>query len=109
MTEFQDQYTVFATAGQVWMMCASHMPFTRSWLVGYRPSLDVLIKQARQHDEREHQNRLTATCPMCRMTRSLPPDWQDIILASLPDDEQQQWDHKLRCRNDHDPEEMIIT
>jgi len=52
---------------------------------------------------------LTARCPGCKMERSLPAGWQDIIRGSMPPEEASAWDGELRCQNGHDPLVMKIS
>jgi hypothetical protein len=53
-TGFGDRYTVIPDSGVTELRCSSHSPEARRWPVGYHPSLDVLVEQARAHDLAEH-------------------------------------------------------
>jgi hypothetical protein len=46
-----------------------------------------------------------ATCPTCRMVRTLPEDWQQIMARTAPDG----WDGSIQCCNGHPVQEMILT
>lgn len=55
---FSDRFTVFPDSGVIELHCsrcaaAARKAVTR-WKVGYHPSLDVLIEQARAHNLAEH-------------------------------------------------------
>ena len=52
--EFGDRFTVIPDSGEVELHCTSHSPMARTWKVGYHPSLDVLVEQARAHNAAEH-------------------------------------------------------
>jgi len=52
---FGHRYTVIPDSGVVELHCGTHIAPVR-WEVGYHPSLDVLIEQARAHDVAEHDN-----------------------------------------------------
>lgn len=59
--EFSDRFTVFPDSGIVELNCfrcpgGRRPDGTRedTWPVGYHPSLDVLIEQARAHDLAKH-------------------------------------------------------
>jgi hypothetical protein len=55
---FGDRFTVIPDTGSVELSCAAHVPCARKWQVGYHPSLDVLIEQARAHDLAEHDGEI---------------------------------------------------
>lgn len=48
---FSDRFTVFPDTGTTELHC---YVCNRSWPIGYHPSLDVLIEQAREHNRIEH-------------------------------------------------------
>jgi hypothetical protein len=52
---FGHRFTVIPDSGVVELHCGTHNP-PAVWGVGYHPSLDVLIDQARAHDVAEHDN-----------------------------------------------------
>lgn len=52
--EFGDRFTVIPDSGVIELHCGSHSPEARTWKVGYHPSLDVLVEQARAHNAAEH-------------------------------------------------------
>ena len=52
---FGHRYTVIPDSGVTALHCGTHNP-PAVWEVGYHPSLDVLIEQARAHDVAEHDN-----------------------------------------------------
>lgn len=52
--EFGHRFTVIPDSGEVELHCAAHSPEARTWKVGYHPSLDVLVEQARAHNAAEH-------------------------------------------------------
>jgi hypothetical protein len=52
---FGHRYTVIPDSGDVELHCGT-CPDSARWRVGYHPSLDVLIGQARAHDIAEHDN-----------------------------------------------------
>jgi hypothetical protein len=52
---FGHRYTAIPDSGVVELHCGTHNPPV-TWEVGYHPSLDVLIDQARAHDVAEHDN-----------------------------------------------------
>jgi hypothetical protein len=54
MNNFQHRYTVIPDSGSIELHCSSHTPDAVTWPVGYHPSLDVLIEQARKHDLEAH-------------------------------------------------------
>jgi predicted transposase YbfD/YdcC len=54
---FNDRFTVFPDSGITELHCNKCVADTRlvtRWKVGYHPSLDVLIEQARAHNLAEH-------------------------------------------------------
>ena len=53
-TRFGHRFTALPDSGEVELQCSSHAPFPVTWKVGYHPSLDVLIKQAAEHNRAEH-------------------------------------------------------
>lgn len=53
MSEFNNRFTVVADSGDVELHCSSHSP-GESWVVGYHPSLDVVVEQAREHNVAKH-------------------------------------------------------
>lgn len=53
--EFGDRFTAIPDSGIVELNCSTCPgPETDTWKVGYHPSLDVLIEQARAHNLAEH-------------------------------------------------------
>ena len=52
---FGHRYTVIPDSGVVELHCGT-CPDSARWEVGYHPSLDALIDQARAHDTAEHNN-----------------------------------------------------
>jgi hypothetical protein len=49
--EFRDHFTIFPDSGITELHCFS---CDMKWAVGWHPSLDVLIEQARQHNRERH-------------------------------------------------------
>jgi len=52
--EFKDRFTIIPDTGVVELDCYRCPPDEDRWRVGYHPSLDVLIEQARAHDLAKH-------------------------------------------------------
>lgn len=48
---FGDRFTIFPDSGVTELHCYT---CGTKWAIGYHPSLDVLIEQAREHNKREH-------------------------------------------------------
>ena len=55
MTLFNDQFTVFPDSDSVSLHCYKcPNPHKQVWDIGYHPSLDRVIKEAEEHNKREH-------------------------------------------------------
>jgi hypothetical protein len=56
LSGFSDRFTVFPDSGEIELHCYKCQVGSREarWKVGYHPSLDVLIEQARAHNRAEH-------------------------------------------------------
>jgi hypothetical protein len=52
--EFGHNFTIFPDSGVTELHCYRCEPPKDRWQVGYHPSLDVLVEQARAHDLAEH-------------------------------------------------------
>jgi hypothetical protein len=50
--EFNDRFTIFPDTGVTQLHCYR---CDSAWAVGYHPSLDVLIDQARAHNQTAHE------------------------------------------------------
>jgi hypothetical protein len=53
---FDGRLTVIPDSGNVRLHCTGHSPEAAAWHIGYHPSLDVVVEQARAHVRAEHGN-----------------------------------------------------
>jgi hypothetical protein len=80
---FGHRYTAIPDSGVVELRCVTHVsPVT--WKVGYHPSLDVLIDQARAHDVAGHDNDSGASVADVSRLRGIVCNLLDLF--GVPDD-----------------------